>query len=82
MITPQGRARLFASLSPGGFLSGIAFGATGRFGHRLLVTAGFGTRTTVFGIGCDGRPSAVAGRRSGGGGRDRRGAGDVRPVRR
>ncbi len=59
MITPQGRARRFASLPPGGFLSGIAFDATGRFGHRLLVTAGFGTRTTVFGIGCDGRPAAV-----------------------
>jgi predicted small lipoprotein YifL len=60
MITPQGQARRFASLPPGGFLSGIAFDATGRFGHRLLVTAGFGTRTTVFGIGCDGRPAAVA----------------------
>jgi hypothetical protein len=60
MITPQGRARPFASLPPGRFLSGIAFDATGRFGHRLLVTAGVGTRTTVFGIGCDGRPSAVA----------------------
>ena len=41
-------------------LSGIAFDSTGRFGHRLLVTAGSGGRTTVFGIGCDGRLSTVA----------------------
>jgi hypothetical protein len=60
MISPQGRARRFASLPPGRFLSGIAFDAVGRFGHRLLVTAGLGTRTTVFGIGCDGLPSSVA----------------------
>jgi hypothetical protein len=60
MIGPQGRARRFASLPPGRFLSGIAFDSTGRFGHRLLVTAGSGGRTTVFGIGCDGRLSIVA----------------------
>jgi hypothetical protein len=60
MISPQGVARLFVSLPKGQFLSGIAFDATGRFGHRLLVTAGLGTRTTVFGIGCDGRRSAIA----------------------
>jgi hypothetical protein len=60
MISPQGQARRFASLPPGRFLSGIAFDATGRFGHRLLVTAGSGGRTTVFGIGCDGRLSTIA----------------------
>ena len=60
MISPQGRARRFASLPPGRSLSGIAFDGTGRFGHRLLVTAGSGGRTTVFGIGCDGRVSTVA----------------------
>ena len=60
MISPQGRARRFASLAPGLFLSGIAFDGTGRFGHRLLVTAGSGGRTTVFGIGCDGRVSVIA----------------------
>jgi hypothetical protein len=59
MISPQGQARRFASLPPGGFLSGIAFDGTGRFGHRLLVTDRFGGRTTVFGLGCDGRPSTV-----------------------
>ena len=60
MISPQGRARRFARLPPGRFLSGIAFDSTGRFGHRLLVTAGSGGRTTVFGIGCDGRLSTIA----------------------
>ena len=60
MISPQGEARRFASLPPGRFLSGITFDSTGRFGHRLLVTAGSGGRTTVFGIGCDGRLSTIA----------------------
>jgi hypothetical protein len=59
MISPAGRARRFASLPPGSTLSGIAFDATGRFGNRLLVTAGLRGRTTVFGIGCDGRLSTV-----------------------
>jgi hypothetical protein len=60
MIGPQGRARRFASLPPGRFLSGIAFDGTGRFGHRLLVTAGSDGRTTLFGVGCDGRLSTIA----------------------
>jgi hypothetical protein len=60
MISAQGRARRFASLPPGRSLSGIAFDSTGRFGHRLLVTAGSGGRTTIFGIGCDARLSIVA----------------------
>jgi hypothetical protein len=60
IISSQGRARRFASLPPGRFLSGIAFDSTGRFGHRLLVTAGSSGRTTVLGIGCDGRVSIVA----------------------
>ena len=60
MISLQGRARRFASLPPGRFLSGIAFDSTGRFGHRLLVTAGSGGRTTVFGIDCGGKLSIVA----------------------
>jgi hypothetical protein len=60
MISPRGQARRFASLPPGGFLSGIAFDGTGRFGHRLLVTDRLGDRTTVFGLGCDGRLSTVA----------------------
>ncbi len=60
MISPRGRARRFASLQAGRALSGIAFDATGQFGHRLLVTAESGGRTTVFGLGCDGRVSTVA----------------------
>jgi hypothetical protein len=60
MISPGGEARRFASLPAGRFLSGIAFDGTGRFGHRLLVTATSGGRTTVFGIGCHGRVSTVA----------------------
>jgi hypothetical protein len=60
MISPQGMARRFATLPPGGALSGIAFDGTGRFGHRVLVTARSSGRTTVFGIGCDGRVSTVA----------------------
>jgi hypothetical protein len=60
MISPRGRARLFARLPPRRFLSGIAFDNVGRFGHRLLVTAGSGGRTMVAGIDCDGRLSTVA----------------------
>jgi len=60
MISLKGRARPFASLPPGRFPSGIAFDGTGRFGHRLLVVAGFRGRTTVYGIGCDGQVSIVA----------------------
>ena len=59
-ISMGGRARLFASLPAGRALSGIAFDGTGRFGHRLLVTAEAGGKTTVFGVGCDGRVSTVA----------------------
>ena len=60
MISPDGRASRFADLPPGQSPSGIAFDGTGRFGHRLLVTAGHQGRTTVYAIGCDGRPVAVA----------------------
>ncbi|HEU5393029.1 MAG TPA: hypothetical protein VFV73_44810 [Streptosporangiaceae bacterium] len=60
MITPQGRARRFASLPRGSSPSGITFDGGGRFGHRLLVTAGFRGQTTVYGIGCDGRLTVIA----------------------
>jgi hypothetical protein len=60
MISPDGRASRFADLPPGHSPSGIAFDAIGRFGHRLLVTAGHKGRTTVYAIGCDGRVRAVA----------------------
>jgi hypothetical protein len=60
MISAAGQARQFASLPPGSAPSGIAFDGTGRFGRRLLVTARRSGATTVYGIGCDGRPSVVA----------------------
>jgi hypothetical protein len=58
-IDPQGRARPYAGLPGGAALSGIAFDATGRFGHRLLVTAGRQGATTLFGIDCRGRVTTV-----------------------
>jgi hypothetical protein len=60
MISLKGQARRFASLPTGRSPSGIAFDSTGRFGHLLLVTAGFRGRTTVYGISCDGQVSMVA----------------------
>jgi len=60
MITPPGRARRFTSLPRGSSPSGITFDGGGRFGHRLLVTAGFRGRTTVYGIGCDGHLTVIA----------------------
>ena len=60
LISPQGRARRFASLPPGDSPSGIAFDGTGRFGHRLLVTAGYRGRTTVLAVGCAGQVSLIA----------------------
>ena len=59
MISPAGQARRFASFPAGSSLTGIAFDATGRFGHKLLVTAERRGGTTVFGVGCDGRLSPV-----------------------
>jgi hypothetical protein len=60
MIKADGRASRFADLPPGQSPSGIAFDGTGRFGHRLLVTARHEGRTAVYAIGCDGRPATVA----------------------
>ncbi len=59
MISPAGQARRFAGLPPGSSLTGIAFDGTGRFGHKLLVTAALRGGTTVFGIGCDGRLAPI-----------------------
>lgn len=53
-ISRQGRPRRFARLPTNGLESGIAFDTTGRFGHRLLVTATAHSRTTVFAIDCRG----------------------------
>lgn len=54
-VTPSGRVRRFAALPRRGLENGIAFDTTGRFGHRLLVTATTSGRTTVFAIDCRGR---------------------------
>lgn len=54
-VQRSGRAQRFADLPNGSFLSSIAFDATGTFGHRLLVTAITGGRTTLYAIDCRGR---------------------------
>jgi len=58
-IDRLGRARRFADLPSGAFLSGIAFDAVGRFGHRLLVTALFGENMTLYALDCRGRSSVI-----------------------
>jgi hypothetical protein len=58
-IGATGRARRFASL-PGTLTpTGITFDATGRFGHRLLVTARGHAGTAVLAIDCAGRVRAI-----------------------
>jgi hypothetical protein len=54
-IGAGGRVRRFATIFAPGLLNGITFDRTGRFGHRLLVTATKGAHTTVEAIGCNGR---------------------------
>jgi hypothetical protein len=58
-VDTRGEARRFASLPRYGLESGIAFDLTGRFGHRLLVTATSGSRTTVYAIDCRGSVSTI-----------------------
>jgi hypothetical protein len=58
-VDARGEARSFAGVPRNGFESGIAFDLTGRFGHRLLVTATSGSRTTVYAIDCRGSVSTV-----------------------
>lgn len=60
VVTPQGRVSKFVALKPNGLENGIAFDRTGRFGHRLLVTATSTTKratgvTTLYAISCNGR---------------------------
>jgi hypothetical protein len=54
LISADGRAKRFVSLAAGSALSGIAFDSTGRFGHRLLVTARHSGQTSVLAIDCAG----------------------------
>jgi hypothetical protein len=59
VVDARGEARALARLSGSGLENGIAFDTTGRFGHRLLVTATSGSRTTVYAVDCRGSVSAV-----------------------
>jgi len=59
VVTPQGQVSNLVSLHPNGLENGIAFDTTGRFGHRLLVTATTTTKTptrvtTLYAISCNG----------------------------
>jgi len=58
-VDVRGDARGFASLPRNGLENGITFDSTGRFGHRLLVTATNGSRTTVYAIDCRGSVSTL-----------------------
>jgi hypothetical protein len=58
-VDARGQAHAFASLPGSGVENGIAFDATGRFGHRLLVTATRGSRTSVYAIDCRGSVSTI-----------------------
>lgn len=60
VIGANGLARRFASLPAGDSPTGIAFDTTGRFGHRLLVTARSHTSGAVLAIGCTGGIGTVA----------------------
>jgi hypothetical protein len=59
VIGADGRARRFTALAAAGNPTGIAFDATGHFGHRLLVTAKGRVATTVLAIDCAGGISTI-----------------------
>ncbi|MDQ6805149.1 MAG: hypothetical protein M3065_09305 [Actinomycetota bacterium] len=58
-IDPAGRARRFTALPAVTRENGIALDHTGRFGHRLLVTATARSTTTVYAINCRGKVTTV-----------------------
>jgi hypothetical protein len=58
-ISATGHVRRFAQLPSAGFESGIAFDTTGRFAHRLLVTATHHGRAAVYAIDCRGRVHTI-----------------------
>jgi hypothetical protein len=58
-ITPDGRASRFTSLPATAAPDGITFDTTGRFGHRLLVTARNHAATMVLAIDCAGEVRTV-----------------------
>jgi hypothetical protein len=58
-VDARGRSRRVANL-PGVTPNGIAFDDVGRFGHRLLVTAGAKDGSTVYAIDCGGAVTVIA----------------------
>lgn len=58
-VDARGESHPFATLPSGSLEDGIAFDTTGRFGHRLLVTATKGSRTSVYAIDCRGSVSTI-----------------------
>jgi len=58
-ITPDGRAARFAGLPATVTPNGITFDTTGRFGHRLLVTARDHGATMVLAVDCVGGASTI-----------------------
>jgi hypothetical protein len=61
-ITPDGRASRFTSLPAALAPDGITFDTTGRFGHRLVVTARNHAATTVLAIDCTGAVRTITSR--------------------
>jgi len=60
VVDGSGQARSFAALPAGTFPNGITFDEVGRFGRRVLVTAGVNGATNIYAIDCRGRVSMVA----------------------
>jgi hypothetical protein len=58
-IDPAGGVRRFVNITAPGLIDGIAYDATGSFGHRLVVTVNAGSRTTVDAIDCRGTVTTV-----------------------
>jgi hypothetical protein len=59
VVDASGQARPFVSLPAGTFPNGITFDDVGRFGRRLLVTAGVEGTTNLYAIDCRGRVRTV-----------------------
>jgi hypothetical protein len=59
VVSAAGRVSRRVNLNVTGLANGIAFDATGRFGHRLLVTASNGKTTTVLALDCRGRIETI-----------------------
>src|SRR5262249_119703 len=60
VVDASGQARPSAALPAGTFPNGITVDEVGRFGHRLLVTAGINGATNVYAIDCRGGMRRVA----------------------